>query len=323
MCSSGWSLLSSRDEFFKEIQDVGEDNSVSSLHLFFGNIDLPPSPYHDSLEELWDEEEQPEEVETMMKVVPSSYHKYLDLSSKLKGEKPPPHCTCDHHIELEGSLPPIYFCGAYNLLRIKEFDEHLTAFRTKYGSYEYFVVPFGLTNAPASFQNLVNDIFRDLLDIYVLVYLDEIMVFSKSDKAHVTHVFTVNSRLGANNLFAKASKCLFHVSIVDYLGYIVYTEGLKMNQAKFQQILNWLPPRNFKALQSFLGFTNSFRRFIKNYSKKISSFSSFLRKDSCFPLNEKALIQFHQLKEAFTTAPILLYPPLWRPMHAIMPWVLY
>ncbi|MBW0579187.1 hypothetical protein O181_118902, partial [Austropuccinia psidii MF-1] len=179
--------------------------------------------------------------------------------------------------------------GAYNLLRIKEGDEHLTCFRTKYGSYEYLVMPFGLTNAPASFQNLVNDIFQDLLDVYVVVYLDDIMVFSKSEEEHVTHVSTVLSRLRANNLFAKASKCLFHVSSVEYLGYVVSSEGLKMDQAKVQQILNWPPPRNLKALQSFLGFANFYRRFIKNYSKKISSLTSFLKKDSCFPLNEEAL----------------------------------
>ncbi|MBW0588799.1 hypothetical protein O181_128514, partial [Austropuccinia psidii MF-1] len=199
----------------------------------------------------------------------------------------------------------IYLCGAYNLLRIKEGDEHLTCFRTKYGSYEYLVMPFGLTNAPASFQNLVNDILYDLLDIYVVVYLDDIMVFSKSEEEHVTHVSTVLSRLRANNLFAKSSNCLFHVTSVEYLGCVVSSEGLKMDQAKFQKILNWPPPRNLKALQSFLGFTNFNRRFIKNYSKKISSLTSFLKKDSRFTLNEEALRQFHQLKQAFTISPIL------------------
>ncbi|MBW0472809.1 hypothetical protein O181_012524 [Austropuccinia psidii MF-1] len=339
------SLLSSRDEVFKVIQDVGEDNSVSSLHLFFGNMDLPPSSYHDSLEELWDEEEEPEEVETIMKVVPSVYHQYLNELSNLKAEKLSPKRAYDHHIKLEGSLSPvgvIYslskeepdtlrayisenlekgfirpspsstgapvlfvkkkdgdlrlcvdYCklnsvtrknnypippvnkllnvfngssifskidlrGAYNLLRIKEGDEHLTAFRTKYGSYEYLVIPFGLTNAPASFQNLVNDIFQDLLDVYVVAYLDDIMVFSKSEGKDVTHVSTVLSRLRANSLFAKASKCLFHVSSVEYLVYVVSSEGLKMDQAKVQKILNWPPPRTLKALQSFLGFENQF-----------------------------------------------------------------
>ncbi|MBW0585048.1 hypothetical protein O181_124763, partial [Austropuccinia psidii MF-1] len=199
----------------------------------------------------------------------------------------------------------IDLCGAYNLLRIKEGDEHLTCFRTKYGSYEYLVMPFGLTNAPASFQNLVNDIFYDLLDIYVVVYLDDILVFPKSEEEHVTHMSTVLSRLGANNLFAKVSKCLFHVTSFEYLAHVVSSEGLKIDQAKVQQILNWPPQRNLKALQSFLGFANFYHRFIKTYSKKISSLTSFLKRDSCFPLNEEALRQFHQLKEPFTIAPIL------------------
>ncbi|MBW0508837.1 hypothetical protein O181_048552 [Austropuccinia psidii MF-1] len=100
--NSHQSLPSSRDEVFKETQDVGKDNSVSSLHPFFGNMDLLPSSYHDSLEGLWDEEEEPEEIETVMKVVPSFYHQYLDVFSKVKAENLPPH-----HIELEGSLPPV------------------------------------------------------------------------------------------------------------------------------------------------------------------------------------------------------------------------
>ncbi|MBW0582393.1 hypothetical protein O181_122108 [Austropuccinia psidii MF-1] len=301
-------------------------------------MELPPSSYHDSLEELWDEEEEPEEIETMIKVVPSAHHQYLDVFYKVKAEKLPHHFACDYHIELEGSLPPvgviyslsnqqsdtlrayiseniekgfiwpsssstganllfvkkkdgglrlcvdnhklnavtrknkypfppmnqlltvfngssiflkIYLHGADNLLRIKEGDEHLTAFRAKYSSYEYLVMPFRLTNSPAYFHNLVNDIFYYLFAIYFVVYLDDIMVFSNSEEEHVTHVSTVLSRCRANNLFAKASKCLFHVSSVEYLCYIVYFGTLKMDQEKVQQILNWPPPRNLKALQSF------------------------------------------------------------------------
>ncbi|MBW0563743.1 hypothetical protein O181_103458 [Austropuccinia psidii MF-1] len=105
--NSPQSLPFSGDKVFKEIQDVGEDNSVSSLHLFFENMDLPPSSYHDSLAELWDKEEDPEEIETVMKAVPSTYHQSLDVFSKVKAEKLPPHRACEHHIELEGSLPPV------------------------------------------------------------------------------------------------------------------------------------------------------------------------------------------------------------------------
>ncbi|MBW0593204.1 hypothetical protein O181_132919 [Austropuccinia psidii MF-1] len=105
--NSHQSLLPSRDEVFKEIQDVGEDNSVSSLHIFFRNMDLPPSSYLDSLEELWDEEKEPEEIETVMKVFCYAYHQYLHVFSKVRAEKLPPHRACDHHIELEGSLPAV------------------------------------------------------------------------------------------------------------------------------------------------------------------------------------------------------------------------
>ncbi|MBW0494894.1 hypothetical protein O181_034609 [Austropuccinia psidii MF-1] len=195
--------------------------------------------------------------------------------------------------------------GADNLLRIKEEDEHLTAFRTKYGSYEYLVMPFSLTNPPASFQNLVNDIFSDLLDLFVVIYLNDIMVFSSSEEEHVKHVTSVLQILRENNLFAKASKCVFHSSSVEYLGYVVSSEGLKMDSSKVQQILNWPQPRNIKALQSFLGFANFYCHFIKYSSKKITSLTSLLKKDSPFVFNEEALSQFQILKEAFKAAPIL------------------
>ncbi|MBW0546413.1 hypothetical protein O181_086128 [Austropuccinia psidii MF-1] len=199
----------------------------------------------------------------------------------------------------------IDLCGAYNLLIIKEGDEHLTAFRTKYGSYEYLVMPFGLTNAPASFQNLVNDIFADFFDIFVVFYLDDIMVFVSSEEEHVKHVASVLQRLRDNDLFAKASKCVFHSSSVEYLGYVVSSNGLNMDSSKVQKILNWPQPKNIKALQSLLGFANFYCHFIKNYSKKITALTSLLKKDSPLILNENALSQFQILKEAFTTSPIL------------------
>ncbi|MBW0515642.1 hypothetical protein O181_055357 [Austropuccinia psidii MF-1] len=195
--------------------------------------------------------------------------------------------------------------GAHNLLRIKEGDESLTAFKTKYGSYEYLVMPFGLTNAPASLQNTVNDIFADFLDIFVVVYLDDIMVFSSSEEEHVKHVASVLQRLRDNNLFSKASKCVFHASSVEYLGYVVSSDGLKMDSSKVQKILNWSQPKNIKALQSFLGFANFYCRFIKDYSKKITPLTSLLKKDSPYIFNEESLSQFQIIKEAFTTAPIL------------------
>ncbi|MBW0463257.1 hypothetical protein O181_002972 [Austropuccinia psidii MF-1] len=146
-------------------------------------------------------------------------------------------------------------------------------------------MPFGFTNATASFKNLVNDIFAHFLDIFVLVYLDDIMVFSSSEEEHVKHVASVLQILRDNNLFAKPSKCIFHASSVEYFGYVVSSEGLKMDSSKVQQILNWTQPKNTKALQSFLGFSNFY--------------------NSPFIFNEEALSQFQVLKESFTMAPIL------------------
>ncbi|MBW0466513.1 hypothetical protein O181_006228 [Austropuccinia psidii MF-1] len=195
--------------------------------------------------------------------------------------------------------------GAYNLLRIQEGDEHLTAFRAKYSSYEYLVMPFCLTNALASLQKLLKDISTDFLDIFVEFYLDDIMVFSSSEEEHVKHVASVLQRLRDNNLFAKASKCAFHSSSVEYLGYVVSSDGLKMDSSKVQQILNWPQPKNIKSFQSFLVFASFYCCFIKNYSKKITGLTSLLKKDSPFIFNEEACSQFQILKEAFTTSPIL------------------
>ncbi|MBW0497144.1 hypothetical protein O181_036859 [Austropuccinia psidii MF-1] len=158
--------------------------------------------------------------------------------------------------------------GAYSLLRIKEGAENLTSFRAKYGSYEYLVMPFGLTNAPDYFQNLVNDVFSELLDTFIVVYLDDIMVLSNSEEEHVRNVASVLQILRDNNLFSKASKCVLHASSVEYLGYVVSSDGLKIDSSKFQQILNCPQPKNIKALQSFLGFTNFYCCFIKITLKK-------------------------------------------------------
>ncbi|MBW0578253.1 hypothetical protein O181_117968 [Austropuccinia psidii MF-1] len=141
------------------------------------------------------------------------------------------------------------------------------------------------------------------------------MVFSKSEEEHVTHVSTVLSRLRANNLFSKASKCLFHVSSVKYLGYVVSSEGLKMDQAKVQQILNWPPTRNLKALQYFLGFANFYRRFIKNHSKKSVHSPVSSRKIPVSPSMRNLLVSFTNSKrlspplQSYPTS-ILLYPLL-------------
>ncbi len=155
---------------------------------------------------------------------------------------------------------------AYHLVRIAEGDEWKTAFQTRYGSFEWRVMPFGLTNAPAAFQRFVNDIFADMLDVSVVVYLDDILIYSDNPADHQEHICEVLRRLRANGLYCKGSKCEFHWDSVEYLGYILSPEGLRMSEDKVKAILDWPVPRKVKDIQSFLGFANFYRRFIHEYS---------------------------------------------------------
>ena len=156
---------------------------------------------------------------------------------------------------------------AYHLVRIAEGDEWKTAFRTRYGSYEWLVMPFGLSNAPSAFQRFMNDIFSDMLDVSVVVYLDDILVYSDDMSQHKEHVREVLRRLRANNLFASPKKCEFHKDTVEFLGYILSNNGLSMDPGKISSILEWPEPRKVKDIQSFLGFANFYRRFIDGYSR--------------------------------------------------------
>ena len=127
-------------------------------------------------------------------------------------------------------------------------------------------MPFGLTNVPATFQCFMNDIFGDLLDVCMVVYLDNILIYSNSEEEHIWHVHEVLHRLQQHNLYACANKCFFHVQTVEYIGYIFSPSGLTMAANKVQVIQDWAEPRKIKDIQSFLGFANFYRHFISHYS---------------------------------------------------------
>src|ERR1700723_1542200 len=145
---------------------------------------------------------------------------------------------------------------AYHLVRIAKGDEWKMAFWTRYRSFEWKVMPFGLTNAPAAFQHFMNDIFADMVDICVIIYLDDILVYSDNIDQHRTHVHEVLRWLRKNGLYAGAHKCSFHQDTMEYLGYILSPSGLTMDPAKVQTIQDWPEPCKIKEIQSFLGFTN-------------------------------------------------------------------
>jgi hypothetical protein len=144
----------------------------------------------------------------------------------------------------------------YNNIQIKEGDEYKTAFRTKYSLFETLVMPFGLTNAPAAFQHFMNDIFRNMLDTRVVIYLDDILIFSTNQDNHERDVKEVLRHLLKNQLFCKLSKCSFHVDTVDYLGLVISPQGISTEEKKVQVVKEWPAPQSVKQVQSFLGFAN-------------------------------------------------------------------
>jgi len=194
---------------------------------------------------------------------------------------------------------------AYYNLRIAEGDEWKTAFRTQYGLYEYCVMPFGLTNAPASFQRWMNEILSDYIDIFCVAYLDDILVFSLDEETHREHVWAVLTRVQDTGLTLKASKCEFHTTETEYLGYVISPQGLRMDEEKIRTIKDWKEPTNVKGIQSFLGFVNFYRQFIKDYSKITTPLSSLTRKEKAWEWGDKQQEAFETLKKAMITEPIL------------------
>ena len=148
-----------------------------------------------------------------------------------------------------------------------EGEEWKTAMRTHYELFEYLVMPFGLCGAPSSFQSYINDILRDCLDIFATAYIDDILIYSKSVKEHQSHVQTVLTKLQKAGLQLNIEKCEFNVKEVKYLGLIIAKGEIQMDPAKITAIANWETPTCVKDVQSFLGFANFYRRFIKSFSQ--------------------------------------------------------
>ncbi|KAK3538314.1 hypothetical protein QTP70_035244, partial [Hemibagrus guttatus] len=199
--------------------------------------------------------------------------------------------------------------SAYNLVRIREGDEWKTAFHTTHGHYEYRVMPFSLTNAPAVFQALINGVFQDLLGKGVIAYIDDILVYSKSLEEHVLHIREVLSHLQRHHLYVKLEKCEFHRTMVTFLGYVISQRGVEMDMVKVRAVIDWPAPTTVRELQRFLGFTNFYRRLIRNYSSVAGPLKSLLRgKPKRLAWKDQARAAFQQLKESFTSAPILRHP---------------
>jgi hypothetical protein len=176
-------------------------------------------------------------------------------------------------------------------------------------------MPFRLSNAPAAFQRFMNDIFGNLLDVCVIVYLDDILIYSDDMSQHRKHVKEVLRRLRKHGLYTKARKCEFHRNSVEYLGYILTYDGLRMAKDKVQTILDWPELWKVKDIQSFLGFANFYHQFIYGYSEITTPLTRLMQKNASWNFDSKCRAAFNKLKEEFTHAPLLTH---WVPNSQIV-----
>jgi len=173
--------------------------------------------------------------------------------------------------------------SVYHQIRIAAADIQKTAFCTRYGHYEFKVLPFGLTNAPATFMRLMNDIFAPYLDQFIIVFLDDILIYSKTLELHDEHVRTALSILRKHLLYAKRKKCEFFLQELDFLGHLVSRDGIKPDSHKIEAIQNWPVPRNVHELCQFLGMANFHRKFITGYSHFAAPLTELLKKEQAKP----------------------------------------
>jgi hypothetical protein len=167
-----------------------------------------------------------------------------------------------YQLKGENIFSKIDLRSGYHQVRIKEEDTRKTTFRTRYGHYEFVVVPFGLTNAPTTFMCLMNGVFRDFLDKFVIVFLDDILIYSKTEEEHEKHLRMVLQVLREHQLYAKLSKCTFYQKKIHYLGHIVSEDGIAVDPENIEAIKSWPAPTNISEVRSFMGLVGYYRRFI-------------------------------------------------------------
>jgi hypothetical protein len=203
-----------------------------------------------------------------------------------------------------------------NNVCIKEGDQWKAAFKTNRGSFKPNVMFFGLLNSPTTFQTMMNSILQDLInDNVVIVYMDDILVYTEDLEYHQTIVGEVLKRLQSNDLFLKPDKCFFEKDGLECLGIIVSNNGIHMDPKKIEGIQDWPVPRTMKQLQGFLCFANFYHQFIKNFSRRATPLHKLLRKDVQWIWMTKHDGAFNDLKEAFTTGPILVFPDTTKPLQ--------
>jgi hypothetical protein len=198
--------------------------------------------------------------------------------------------------------------SGYHQMGIRPEDIHKTAFVTQYVQYEYTIVSFGLTNAPAYFMNMMNKVFMDELDKCVIVFIDDLLVFSKTAEEHAEHLRIVLGKLRQHQLHAKFSKCKFWMEEVAFLGHVLSAKGVAIDPSKIEEVSNWQSPKSVIEIHSFLSLARYYRWFIENFSKIAKPMTELLKSNTPFVWLDKCEASFQELKTRFTTTSVLTLP---------------
>ncbi|KAI3726230.1 hypothetical protein L1987_66027 [Smallanthus sonchifolius] len=212
--------------------------------------------------------------------------------------------------QLQGSsfYSKIDLRSGYHQLRVLDEDISKTAFRTRYGHFEFLVMPFGLTNAPAVFMDLMNRVCKPYLDQFVIVFIDDILIYSKSQEEHEEHLRLILELLKQEQLYAKFSKCDFWIREVQFLGHVINEKGIYVDSAKIEAIKNWAAPTTPTEVRQFLGLAGYYRRFIEGFSKIAQPLTALTQKDKPYNWSEAQESAFQLLKQKLCSAPILSLP---------------
>ncbi|GJR93821.1 putative nucleotidyltransferase, ribonuclease H [Tanacetum coccineum] len=212
--------------------------------------------------------------------------------------------------QLQGSsvYSKIDLRSGYHQLRVREEDIPKTAFRTRYGHYEFQVMPFGLTNAPVVFMDLMNRMCKPYLDKFVIVFIDDILIYSRNEEEHANHLRIILELLRKEKLYAKFSKCDFWIHIVQFLGHLIDSQGLHVDPAKIEAVKNWTSPTTPTEVRQFLGLAGYYRRFIEGFSKIAKPLTKLTQKNKSYIWGEEQESAFQLLKQKLCEAPILALP---------------
>jgi hypothetical protein len=194
--------------------------------------------------------------------------------------------------------------SGYHQIRLKEGDEWKTTLKTKFGLYEWLVMPFGLTNAPSTFMRLTNHVLRTFIGKFVVVYFDDILIYSKSLDEHIEHIRYVLAALREQKLYANLEKCTFCTDKVVFLGFVVSGQDVEVDEEKIKAIRDWMPPQNVSQVRSFIGLAGFYRWFVKDFSTIAAPINELTKKEVPFKWGEAQQRAFEELKTKLTTAPV-------------------